>query len=56
MSVKENIAAGLKAARKNAGLNVDEVGAAVGKSGKTISAREVGRGQPNGDELITLTR
>ena len=56
MSVKENIAAGLKAARKKAGFNVDEVGAAVGKSGKTISAWEVGRGQPDGDELIALCK
>lgn len=56
MSVKDNIATGLKAARKNAGLSVDEVGAVVGKSGKTISAWEVGRGQPDGDELILLCK
>ena len=56
MTVKTNIAAGLKAARKSAGMNVDEVGAALGKSGKTISAWEVGRGQPDADELIMLCR
>ena len=56
MTVKTNIAAGLKAARKAAHMNVDEVGAALGKSGKTISAWEVGRGQPDGDELIMLCK
>lgn len=56
MSVRDNIAKGLKAARKNANMSVDEVGSAIGKSGKTISAWEVGRGQPDGDELITLCK
>ena len=56
MTVKTNIASGLKTARKAAGLSVDEVGAALGKSGKTISAWEVGRGQPDGDELIFLCK
>lgn len=54
MTVKTNIAAGLKHARKKAGMSVEEVGKALGKSGKTISAWEVGRGQPDGDELILL--
>lgn len=54
MTVRTNIAAGLKQARKNAGMSVEEVGKALGKSGKTISAWEVGRGQPDGDELIIL--
>jgi transcriptional regulator with XRE-family HTH domain len=56
MTVRTNIASGLKKARKNAGMNVDEVGAVLGKSGKTISAWEVGRGQPDGDELIILCK
>lgn len=56
MTVKTNIALGLKKARKAAGMSVDEIGAALGKSGKTISAWEVGRGQPDGDELIVLCR
>ena len=56
MTVRTNIAAGLKKSRKAAGLNVDEVGTVLGKSGKTISAWEVGRGQPDGDELIVLCR
>ena len=55
-SVKVNIAAALKRARKDAGMSVDQVGAAIGKSGKTISAWEVGRGQPDGDELIVLCK
>lgn len=40
-SVKKYMASQLKAARKKKGLSVDEVGEAVGKSGKTISAWEV---------------
>lgn len=54
MTVKINMASGLKNARKAANKSVDEVGAVVGKSGKTISAWEVGRGQPDGDELILI--
>lgn len=54
--VRAHIASTLKRLRKNAGMNVDEVGAKLGKSGKTISAWEVGRGQPDGDELIALCR
>ena len=34
--------------------NVNEVGKAVSKSGKTISAWEVGRGQPDADSLMKL--
>ena len=54
MTVKVNIANGLKNARKKAGKSVDEVGAILGKSGKTISAWENERGQPDGDELIKI--
>lgn len=53
-AAKKQIAAKLKEFRKNAGMNVDEVGDILGKSGKTISAWEVGRGQPDGDELVVL--
>lgn len=56
MSVRENIADGLKEFRKRSGLSADEVGAALGKSGKTIYAWETGRGQPDGDELIKLCK
>ena len=55
-TIRQNIASGLRRARKAAGLSVNEVGASIGKSGKTISAWEVGRGQPDGDELINLCR
>ncbi len=55
-SVRQYMASQLKAARKKKGLNVDQVGQAVGKSGKTISAWEVGRGQPDGDELLKLCK
>lgn len=55
-SIRMQIASKLKQYRKEAGLNVDQVGAALGKSGKTISAWEVGRGQPDGDQLIVLCR
>ena len=54
MSVRVNIAQGLKRTRKEAGRSVDEVGAVLGLSGKTISAWEVGRGQPDGDQLVTI--
>lgn len=54
--IRTHIAAKLKELRKQSGMNVDQVGNAVGKSGKTISAWEVGRGQPDGDELIALCR
>lgn len=36
--------------------SVNEVGKAVSKSGKTISAWEVGRGQPDADSLIKLCK
>lgn len=55
-SVRMQMAAKLKSFRKEAGLNVDQVGEVLGKSGKTISAWEVGRGQPDGDQLIVLCR
>ncbi len=54
--VRSRIASKLKELRKQAKMNVDQVGEAVGKSGKTISAWEVGRGQPDGDEMIALCR
>lgn len=42
--------------RQSRNENVDEVGKAVSKSGKTISAWEVGRGQPDADSLIKLCK
>ena len=56
MSVRANIAQGLKRTRKAAGKSVDDVAEQLGLSGKTISAWEVGRGQPDGDQLITICK
>ncbi len=54
--IRQVMASKLKEFRKNAGMNVEQVGQLINKSGKTISAWEVGRGQPNADELITLCK
>lgn len=48
------IAARLKMFRERAGMTIYEVGDRVGKSGKTVSAWEKGRGQPDADMLLTL--
>ena len=55
-SVRTYMAAKLKELRKVSNMNVDQVGNALGKSGKTISAWEVGRGQPDADELLKLCK
>lgn len=55
-SIRAQIASNIRRFRTERGMNVDEVGAAVGKSGKTISAWEVGRGQPDADAMIALCR
>ena len=54
MTTREFMAAKLKEFRKAKGLSAVEVGALVGKSDKTISAWEVGRGQPDADMLVSL--
>lgn len=54
--VRRILASNIQRFRKAQGLSVDEVGERVGKSGKTISAWEVGRGQPDADDLIALCR
>lgn len=54
MTAREYMAKRLQYLRKRSGLTVDEVGSAVGKSGKTVSAWEVGRGQPDADILVAL--
>lgn len=51
---KEYIASVLKRLRENTKLTADEVGALVGKSGKTVNAWENGRGQPDAEMLIKL--
>lgn len=49
------IASALKRLRTKSGLKADEVGAMLGKSGKTVNAWENGRGQPDADTLIALS-
>ena len=56
MTTREYMARKLREFRSTKGLSVDEVGAAIGKSGKTISAWEVGRGQPDADKLVDLCK
>lgn len=53
-TARELIALNIKRFRKANGLSVDEVGAAVGRSGKTVSAWEVCVGQPDADMLLSL--
>ena len=54
IDVREALAAKLKQFRKQANLSTKEVGAAVGKSDKTISGWEHGRGQPDAEMLFLL--
>ncbi len=54
MTTREYMARQLRSFRNQSGLSVDEVGKRIGKSGKTISAWEVGRGQPDADKLVEL--
>lgn len=52
--VREQLAARLKFFREKVGMTIYEVGEKIGKSGKTVSAWENGRGQPDADMLLTL--
>lgn len=52
--MREKLAEKLKFFRLRSKLKIDEVGEVVGKSGKTVSAWEKGRGQPDADMLIKL--
>lgn len=52
--IRMELAARLKYFREKAGLTIYEVGEKIGKSGKTVSAWENGRGQPDADMLLTL--
>lgn len=54
MTTREFMAGKLREFRKANGMTVGDVGRAVGKSDKTISAWEVGRGQPDADMLVAL--
>ena len=51
---REYNAQALKRLRENSGLTADQVGAMVGKSGKTVNAWENNRGQPDAEILIKL--
>jgi transcriptional regulator with XRE-family HTH domain len=52
-----NIRAGrtLRRLREKAGLSVTDVGASIGRQGKTVNAWENGRGEPDITALITLS-
>lgn len=52
--IREKLANQLKRYREMANLTIYEVGDKIGKSGKTVSAWEKGRGQPDADMLLTL--
>lgn len=52
--IRKILASRLKEYRERSGLTIMEVGAAIGKSDKTISAWEHGRGQPDADMLFKL--
>ena len=52
--IRMELATRLKHFRERAGLTIYEAGEKLGKSGKTISAWENGRGQPDADMLLSL--
>ncbi len=52
--VRMTLATKLKEYRTRAGLTINDVGDKIGKSGKTVSAWECGRGQPDADMLLML--
>lgn len=51
---REHIAKTLKRLREQSGLTADQVGAMLGKSGKTVNAWENCRGQPDAELLMRL--
>lgn len=51
---RETIARVLRKLRLQSGLTANEVGAMIGKSGKTVNAWENNRGQPDADMLMNL--
>lgn len=53
-SARTILAAKLKEYRQRSGMTIYEVGEKIGKSGKTVSAWESGRGQPDADIFIKL--
>ena len=53
-TIRESLPAKLKEMRNAAGMTVQEVGERIGKSLKTVSGWEHGRGQPDADMLLML--
>ena len=53
---EDRIATAIRRLRKSAGMTVDDVGAAVGRTGKAVSAWEAGYSQPSAEMLIDLCR
>ena len=51
---REAIAKTLRRLRLQSGLTASEVGALIGKSGKTVNAWENNKGQPDADMLMSL--
>lgn len=51
---RETIAKALKRLRLQSGLTANQVGAILGKSGKTVNAWENNRGQPDAEMLMSL--
>ena len=56
MATKSYLAIRLRDARKFAKLNVDEAGAIIGRSGKSVSAWEAGISEPSPKLLITICK
>jgi transcriptional regulator with XRE-family HTH domain len=54
MTTREKLALALNRLRKEHEYSVGELGKLTGRSPKTISAWEVGRGQPDADMLVRL--
>lgn len=52
--IRYHLAQMLKKFREDSGLTTADVGEAVGRSSKTVSAWENGRGQPDADMLLRL--
>lgn len=52
--IRKTLAEKLHTFRLNAGLTAKEVGVRIGKSEKTVSGWEHGRGQPDADMLFVL--
>jgi transcriptional regulator with XRE-family HTH domain len=46
----------LRRLRENSGLRVSDVGDVIGRQGKTVNAWENGRGEPDIDTLVTLSK